>query len=62
MNPDDMIQKLEDQGYQFDIGNTGMNIECRIWSWPHVIGRYRVDKFTTIEDMLSGAMKDAGIK
>jgi hypothetical protein len=54
---DEMIQKLEEQGLGWDIGNTGRLIEARIWAWPYVIARYRAHTVEPLAQMLWKAVQ-----
>ena len=60
MTADEIIAHLESQGIEWDISHTGRLIECRIWRWPYVVGRYRPSKIEPLADMLRGAIADAG--
>lgn len=54
-----LIFEIELIGLQWDVGNTGINIEARIWNWPDVIGRYRPNKTEDLHMMLKKACIDA---
>jgi hypothetical protein len=56
MEPDQIILRLERVRLGWSIDHTGNLIECRIWAWPHVIGRYRPKKVLPLADMLRGAI------
>ena len=53
---DGIITELEAQGYGWDIGYSGSLRECRIWIWPHVVGRYRPSGSEPLADMLLRAI------
>lgn len=58
---DDLVAKLESEGLGWDVGRAGPLIEARVWRWPYVIGRYRPKEMKSLYEMLSCAMRDAGI-
>lgn len=58
---DQLIERLERLGYDWDIGYTSRLRECRIWRWPSVVGRYRPGEIKSLADMLMGAMDKAEI-
>ena len=51
-----IVSELELQGYGWDIGNTNNFTECRVWKWPHVVGRHRPIKQETMTEMLISAI------
>ena len=53
-----LIQELEAHGLSWDIGHLPHIVEARVWKWPHVIGRYRVDKIEPAATMLAKAMME----
>ena len=53
---DGIIVELEAQGYGWDIGHSGSLRECRIWVWPHVVGRYRPSGSEPLAGMLLRAI------
>lgn len=56
MHPDEIILRLERVRLGWSIDHTGSLVECRIWAWPHVIGRYRPSKVPPLADMIRGAI------
>ena len=56
MTADEIIANLESSGLGWDVGHTGSLRECRIWKWPHVIGRYRPYKRVPLSEMLTKAI------
>ena len=53
---DQLIADLESRGLGWSLDHTGRLIECRIWKWPDVIGRYRPATVEPLAKMLSEAM------
>lgn len=58
MTAEEIIANLESRGLGWDIGHTGRLRECRIWNWPHVVGRYRPHGPEPLAEQLSKAIAD----
>lgn len=56
---DELIEKIESKGLQWDVSNTGMNRGARVWKWPYVVGRYRANERESAREMLLKAYQDA---
>lgn len=52
---DEIIEDLEAHGLGWSLDHTANLIECRIWDWPEVVGRYRPDKVEPLVQMLQRA-------
>lgn len=53
-----IIAELEADGFGWDLSHTGCFRECRLWRWPHVVGRYRPHGPEPLATMLRGALDD----
>jgi hypothetical protein len=60
-HPDEIIADLESRGLGWSLDHNGRLIECRIWDWPTVIGRYRPNKVEPLADMLNAAIAEVDL-
>jgi hypothetical protein len=52
---DEIIADLEARGLGWSIKHMDRLIECRIWKWPYLIGRYLPSEVVPLADMLLAA-------
>jgi len=58
---EELINEIESQGFQWDVGFTGALREARVWKWPYVVGRYSPNEREPAFDMLEKAAIKAGV-
>lgn len=54
---DKLILQLERRDLGWSLNHIGNFIECRIWEWPTLVGRYRSDKVEPLAKMLAEAIE-----